>query len=104
MRDVVFRRCPFGEDATEAMIRSIRRAPLLLGARGRALCDAPALARMLARLSVFAAQAGPALSSIDLKPVVALPSGPLASDAAIEVKSDPGTVLKIRFGSLSEPS
>ena len=35
MKDVVFRRCPFGDDVAEQMIRSIKGAPLLLGARGR---------------------------------------------------------------------
>ncbi|HEY1414203.1 MAG TPA: acetate--CoA ligase family protein, partial [Rhodopila sp.] len=33
LKDVVFRRCPFGPDTAEAMIRSIKGAPLLLGAR-----------------------------------------------------------------------
>jgi acetate---CoA ligase (ADP-forming) len=87
LKDVVLRRCPFGEDAAEAMIRSIRGAPLLLGARGRPPADIPALARMLARLSVFAHQAGPRLASIDLNPVFALPlgDGAFAADAVIEV-------------------
>jgi hypothetical protein len=87
LKDVVLRRCPFGEDAAEAMIRSIRGAPLLLGARGRLPADIPALARMLARLSVFAHQAGPRLASIDLNPVFALPlgEGAFAADAVIEV-------------------
>ena len=31
MKDVVFRRCPFGDDVAEQMIRSIKGAPLLLG-------------------------------------------------------------------------
>ncbi|MGY2049667.1 acetate--CoA ligase family protein [Methylobacterium sp. JK268] len=85
MRDVVVRRCPFGEDVAEAMIRSIRAAPLLLGARGRPPCDVPALARMLSRLSVLAAQAGPRLAAIDLNPVLALPDGAYAADAVIEI-------------------
>ena len=88
LKDVVFRRCPFGDDVAEAMIRSIRGAPLLLGARGRQQADVPALARMLARLSVFAVQAGPRLASIDLNPVFAMPEGEgaFAVDAVVEVK------------------
>ena len=87
MRDVAFRRCPFGEDVADEMIRSIKAAPLLLGARGRPPADIPALARMLARLSVLAHQAGPRLTSIDLNPVVALPAGEgaYALDAVIEL-------------------
>ena len=83
----MFRRCPFGEDVAEQMIRSIKGAPLLLGARGRKRADVPALARMLARLSVFAHQAGPRLRSIDLNPVFAMPEGEgaFAADAVIEM-------------------
>ena len=61
MKDVVFRRCPFGDDVAEQMIRSIKGAPLLLGARGRTKADIKALAHMLSRLSAFAAAAGPRL-------------------------------------------
>ena len=87
MKDVVFRRCPFGPDVAEQMIRSIKGAPLLLGARGRPPVDIHALAQMLARLSAFAAVAGPRLQSIDLNPVFAMPQGhgALAADAVIEV-------------------
>ena len=87
LKDVVFHRCPFGEDVAEEMIRSIKGAPLLLGARGRKPADVKALAAMLARLSVFAAQAGPELQSIDLNPVFAMPEGEgaFAADAVIEI-------------------
>jgi acyl-CoA synthetase (NDP forming) len=87
MQDVVFRRCPFGADVAEAMIRSIKGAPLLLGARGRPPVDIHALAQMLARLSAFAVAAGPCLQSIDLNPVFAMPEGhgAFAADAVIEV-------------------
>ena len=87
LQDVVLHRCPFGEDVAEHMIRSIRGAPLLLGARGRPVADIQALAQTLARLSVFAAQAGPRLRSIDLNPVLAMPEGQgaYAVDAVIEL-------------------
>ena len=87
LRDVAFHRCPFGGDVAERMIRSIRGAPLLLGARGRKQADIGALARMLAKLSVFAHRADPALRSVDLNPVFALPAGEgaFAADAVIEI-------------------
>ena len=87
LKDVVFRRCPFGIDVADAMIRSIRGAPLLLGARGRKPSDVKALADMLARLSVFAAQAGERLVSVDLNPVFAMPDGEgaFAADAVVEI-------------------
>lgn len=87
LKDVVFRRCPFGPETAEAMIRSIKGAPLLLGARGRKPADVKALAEMLSRLSAFAAAAGDRLLSIDLNPVFAMPEGEgaFAVDAVIEV-------------------
>jgi acetate---CoA ligase (ADP-forming) len=87
MKDVVFRRCPFGADVAEEMIRSIKGAPLLLGARGRPPVDVHALALMLARLSAFAVAAGPALRSVDLNPVFAMPEGhgAFAVDAVVDV-------------------
>jgi acetate---CoA ligase (ADP-forming) len=75
LQDVVLHRCPFGVDVAEHMIRSIKGAPLLLGARARPAVDIKSLAQMLSNLSVFAAQAGPGLSSIDLNPVMAMPEG-----------------------------
>ncbi len=90
LRDVVFRRCPFGTDVAEQMIRGIRGAPLLLGARGRKPADVRALAEMLARLSAFAVQAGPGLRSVDLNPVFAMPEGEgaFAADAVIEMEGE----------------
>ena len=87
LKDVVFRRCPFGVDTAEQMIRSIKGAPLLLGARGRKKADVKALADTLARLSAFAAAAGDRLQSIDLNPVFAMPEGEgaFAADAVIEI-------------------
>jgi acetate---CoA ligase (ADP-forming) len=89
LKDVVFRRCPFGADVAEQMIRSIKGAPLLLGARRRPKADVWALAQTLAKLSSFAVAAGPTLQSIDLNPVIALPEGlgAFAVDAVIEVGS-----------------
>lgn len=88
MNDVVLHRCPFGVDVAEAMIRSIKGLPLLLGARGKPPVDIEALAMMLARLSVFAVAAGPRLASIDLNPVLAMPvgRGAFAVDAVIELQ------------------
>ena len=87
LKDVVFRRCPFGPDVAEEMIRSIKGAPVLLGARGKKKADVRALADTLSRLSAFAAAAGPRLQSIDVNPVFAMPEGEgaFAVDAVIEV-------------------
>jgi len=88
LKDVVFHRCPFGDDVAEQMIRSIKGAPLLLGARGRPVADVAALAKALSRLSAFAMAAGPRLQSIDLNPVIAMPEGQgaFAVDAVIDLE------------------
>ena len=44
-----------------------------------------ALAGMLARLSAFAAAAGPRLRGVDLNPVLALHDGAFAVDALVDV-------------------
>ena len=85
LRDVAFRRCPFGPDVAEAMILGLRGAPLLQGARGRPKADIGALAQMLSRLSAFAAAAGPRLRAVDLNPVLAMPDGAFAVDAVVEI-------------------
>ena len=86
LRDVALRRCPFGAEVAERMIRGLRGAPLLLGVRGRAPVDIGALAAMLARLSAFAAAAGPRLRAVDINPVLALPNGAYAADAVVELE------------------
>jgi acyl-CoA synthetase (NDP forming) len=88
LRDVALRLCPFGEAEALAMIRRIKGLPLLTGARGRPPADIAALARALARLSVFAHEAGPRLRAIDINPIVALPEGQgaFALDAVIELE------------------
>jgi acetate---CoA ligase (ADP-forming) len=92
MKDVVLHRCPFGEDVALNLIRSIKGAPLLLGARGGPVVDVVALAKMLSNLSIFAA-AQSQWTSIDLNPVVALPvdqgGGAFALDAAIVLAEPP---------------
>ena len=85
LRDVALHRCPFGVEVAERMIRSLKGAPLLLGARGRAAVDLAVLATMLARLSAFAHAAGPRLRSVEMNPVLALPDGAYAADAVLEV-------------------
>ncbi len=87
LNDVALRQCPFDEASAREMILSIRAAAILKGARGRKPADIGALARMLSRLSLFAAGAGARLESIDLNPVLALPEGEgaFALDAVVEI-------------------
>ncbi len=88
LKDVSFRRCPFGEAEAEAMIRSLKGFPLLDGARGRPKADVKALAAALSALSRFAAGAGDRLASVDVNPLLVLPEGQgaFAADAVIEIE------------------
>lgn len=75
LQDVVLRRCPVDHATALRMIREIRGAPLLFGARGSAPCDVQALAAMMVGLSELAMRAGQELRGIDLNPVLLLPEG-----------------------------
>jgi len=88
LNDVAVRPCPFEPDEAREMILSIRGAAILKGLRGQPPVDIDALARMLSRLSVFAAGAGERLVSVDLNPVLALPEGQgaFALDAVVELE------------------
>ncbi|GGJ39621.1 acetate--CoA ligase family protein [Neoroseomonas lacus] len=88
LKDVSFRRCPFGDVEAEAMIRSLKGFPLLDGARGRPKADVAALASALSALSRFAAGAGERLASVDVNPLLVLPEGQgaFAADAVIEIE------------------
>ena len=85
LQDVALHRCPFGPEVATRMILGLRAAPILLGARGQPSVDIGALATMLSNLSRWANAAGERLRSVDLNPVLALPSGAYALDAVIEV-------------------
>ena len=83
LKDVAFRRCPFGPAEAEAMIRSLKGFALLDGARGRPRADLAALATTLSNLSAFATAAGPRLEAVDINPILAMPQGCWAADAVI---------------------
>jgi hypothetical protein len=62
------------------MLRSLRIAPLLLGARGRPAVDLGAAAAGLAALSRVAA-AHPELAELEVNPLLVTPAGAVALDA-----------------------
>jgi acyl-CoA synthetase (NDP forming) len=71
---------PVDADGAEALLRSLRGHPLLLGARGRPALDVRACAEAVAALSRVAA-AHPELAELEVNPLLALPEGALALDA-----------------------
>ena len=83
LKDVAFRRAPFSEDEALRMLAELRMAALLDGVRGRPAVDRRAVARMLSRLSEWADRMAPALSELDLNPVLVGPEGPVAVDCVM---------------------
>jgi acyl-CoA synthetase (NDP forming) len=85
VRDVVMRPAPFDERTAARIVGAARFYPMLAGARGRRPCDVEALARLLSRVSVLAAEA-PSIASLDLNPVFASPGGAIAVDFKLETR------------------
>jgi acetate---CoA ligase (ADP-forming) len=82
LQDVAVALAPIGADLGEELIRSLRGAPLLLGARGRPEVDVAAAARALAALSQVA-QTYPEIEEIEVNPLLVTPTGVLGLDARI---------------------
>jgi len=85
-RDVSFRVAPFAPAEAMRMIRELKSLPLLEGARGAEPVDLDGLAKMLSRLSHFAAANADRFESIDINPFVARTDGGVALDAVIQPK------------------
>jgi acyl-CoA synthetase (NDP forming) len=86
LKDVSFRRAPFGPETAREMIGELKGAALLKGARGQPPADLDALAEAISRLSLFAAAHGDTIASVEMNPLRTLPQGCLALDALIVKK------------------
>lgn len=84
LRDVTFRVVPVTRRDALEMLDEIKGRPLLRGARGRKPRDVEALADIIVNLSRLV-ERNPAVTSIDLNPVLALPTGACVVDAKISV-------------------
>jgi acetate---CoA ligase (ADP-forming) len=82
VRDVAVALAPASEDAAEALLRSLRAAPLLASARGRPPVDVSAAARAAAALSRVAAE-HPEIGEIEVNPLLVTPDGAEALDARV---------------------
>ena len=80
---MAFRQAPFDADQALAMLAELRGSALLDGVRGQPAVDRTALARMLARLSAWAAAMQPWLAELDLNPIRVGPQGALAVDCVM---------------------
>jgi acetyltransferase len=87
-KDVRTEMAPLSHDDALAMIRGIKGAPILFGARGRPKGDIEALADFLVRLGDFALAHAGRFAALDLNPVIVKPAGDgvVAVDIALEAK------------------
>jgi acyl-CoA synthetase (NDP forming) len=84
LADHVARLALLTEDDADAMIGSLRSAPLLRGYRGAPAADLAALRDLLMRVSRLADDL-PEITDLDLNPVIARPDGVAAVDARVKV-------------------
>ena len=82
--DHAARLTPLTDTDADALIRSIRSAPRLLGQRGSPATDVDTLRELLLRVSRLADDL-PEITELDLSPVIARPHGVFAVDARIKV-------------------
>jgi acetate---CoA ligase (ADP-forming) len=92
LRDVSFGVPPFDRAWAERMVRGLKGAPLLAGARGRPEADVPALVDLLMNVQQLALEAGSDIAELDINPVMIRPRGHglVAVDALIVPSSGGG--------------
>jgi len=83
LRDVAFGHAPFSPDEAARMLGRLRAGALLDGVRGRPGTDRAVLARLLSRVSHWAAEMSPVLEELDLNPVLAGPDGVIGVDCVM---------------------
>jgi acetate---CoA ligase (ADP-forming) len=88
LEDVTFRVPPFGRDEADRMLRELRGAKLLDGARGAKPVDRDALLDVIMNVQRLAMDlAGPqtpdGIAEIDINPLVVRPRGAVALDALV---------------------
>jgi acetate---CoA ligase (ADP-forming) len=88
LRDTRVALAPVDEPQAETMLRSLRAAPLLAGARGRPALHIAAAAAALATLSRVAA-AHPELAELEINPLLVTPATAIALDARFVRASTP---------------
>ena len=74
-KDVIYRPAPVSAAEATAMLAELKAAPLLNGFRGAAKTDIPVLSRLIAQISMLAAQFCAEISEIEINPVLVHPQG-----------------------------
>jgi acetate---CoA ligase (ADP-forming) len=87
LEDTAVALAPVDSAQAEELLRSLRGAPMLVGARGRPPLDVAAAAEVLAGLSRLAAER-PDLAEVEINPLLVTPTGAVALDArAVSVEN-----------------
>jgi acyl-CoA synthetase (NDP forming) len=81
--DVSIRPVPLTDQDIDEMLRELRGYPLLTGTRGRPPADVAGLRALIAKVAVLAERCGPALSELDLNPVIVGASAVEVVDALV---------------------
>lgn len=87
MEDTAFRVAPVSEPEVRGMFEELQSTPLLRGARGRQPADMDALVGTIQRVSQLVTDF-PAITELDINPVVALPDGVAAIDLRLTLDPD----------------
>lgn len=85
LRDVTFALAPVSSERAYHMLREIKGAAMLGGARGQQPADLDALAGLIERVSQLVSD-HPEIAELDLNPVFAYPDGVTAVDARISLR------------------
>lgn len=85
LNDTVTEMAPLSHEDARNMIRRIKAAGILEGARGRERADIDALATLLVNLGNFAVANSGRFRALDLNPIIVGSSGVVAVDIAIEM-------------------
>lgn len=88
MNDVAFSAPPIDEAAARSMVQRLKSHKLLTGFRGNPPLDVDALCSAIVQLGSLAEECGHFIESVDINPVVVLPEGCLALDAAIVLREN----------------
>lgn len=87
LKDVSFRRAPFGPSEAMRMLDGLRTRELFDGVRGAAAVDKKAIASLLSKLSVWAAAMESRLQELDLNPILVGCDGPVAVDCVMVLQT-----------------
>ncbi len=82
LRDVAFRVLPLHREDVADMIRELKAAPLLLGARGQAPKDLEAIADTLLKVAKMVSE-NPEIRELDINPLFVYERGVMVADARV---------------------